>query len=262
MLYFEIKKTQFKSNSSLYYSNPFLFRNTKFHITPCNKIDPEQITAAICGHIREAKELRHSRTKQLFVMHVHFIPKQIRRLCVFVSPFTLHSIAMSALFRPLRLVQRFNTTPTGTQRFSIVCQSQPPTVRPNISVPRPVQRRTVVTLRTARKWYQSLWQPRSNVVAPYAHITQIGDPMLRQPAQPVPAEAIGSREVQFLVDRMVAVMRDYGCVGLAAPQIGTPLQVLVMEFTSEQLASFSGDVQRAKRMAVMPLTVGFVRQIC
>lgn len=117
---------------------------------------------------------------------------------------------------------------------------------------------TVPATQTFRKWYQSLWTPRSTVHPPYEHVTQVGDPVLRRRAADVPAEAITSKEVKFLVSRMIRVLHKYKCVGLAAPQIGTALNVLVMEFSPKTLATFTAEVAKAKRMEVLPLTVSFI----
>lgn len=62
-------------------------------------------------------------------------------------------------------------------------------------------------------------------------ILTIGHPVLRQRAEPVPAEAIGSAEVQRLVDDLIETMRDANGAGLAANQIGVLKRVVVMEVT-------------------------------
>jgi len=52
------------------------------------------------------------------------------------------------------------------------------------------------------------------------------NPVLRMRAQVVPAV---SRRIRDLMDDMVATMRDAEGVGLAAPQVGLDLQVIVVE---------------------------------
>jgi peptide deformylase len=59
-------------------------------------------------------------------------------------------------------------------------------------------------------------------------ISQIGDPVLRRKAIEVDPRDIGSAEIKRLIAAMTGAMRAAG-VGLAAPQIGAPLQVIVME---------------------------------
>lgn len=106
-----------------------------------------------------------------------------------------------------------------------------------------------------RKWYQSMWAPRALPQPPYEHVTQIGDPVLRRRAVDVPTEAITGLEVKFLVRRMEDVLHKYTLVGVAAPQVGSPLNVMVMEFSQKTLNKFSADVQKARRMELLPLTV-------
>jgi len=75
-------------------------------------------------------------------------------------------------------------------------------------------------------------------------IVQAGDPILRTQARELTREEILSREIQELIDQMRETMRDAPGVGLAAPQIGLGLQLVVVEdsaelqtrLTSEQLA--------------------------
>lgn len=151
--------------------------------------------------------------------------------------------ALPPFFQPLRIARLLKCAQTSVGLRSTI----EPHHRPSFTTP-------VRSAASLRKWYQSLWQPR-HTLPPYEHVTQVGDPLLRRIADSVPSDAVRSPEVQFLVDRLVHVMRAYKCVGLAAPQIGTALRVIVMEFTPAHMKSFSPDVQIAKRMALMPLTV-------
>ena len=86
-------------------------------------------------------------------------------------------------------------------------------------------------------------------------IVQAGHPVLRDAAKRVPEEMLGSAELASLVRTMVDVMRDAPGVGLAAPQIGVGLRVVVMEDVSATMARLS-DAERAERGRVeLPLTV-------
>ncbi|KAG8379856.1 hypothetical protein BUALT_Bualt07G0132900 [Buddleja alternifolia] len=67
-------------------------------------------------------------------------------------------------------------------------------------------------------------------------IVKAGDPVLHEPAQEVRPEEIGSERVQKIVDDMVKVMRKAPGVGLAAPQIGVPLRIIVLEDTKEYIS--------------------------
>ena len=60
-------------------------------------------------------------------------------------------------------------------------------------------------------------------------VPKLGNPVLRQIAKPVPAGAIRSLEIQRLIKDMVATMREYGGVGLAAPQVHESVQIAVIE---------------------------------
>jgi peptide deformylase len=64
-------------------------------------------------------------------------------------------------------------------------------------------------------------------------IVQAGDPVLRELARPLAPEEIASAEIQQLVELMRETMRDAPGVGLAAPQIGLPLQLAVIEDVAE-----------------------------
>ncbi|MGI9606392.1 MAG: peptide deformylase [Acidimicrobiales bacterium] len=63
-------------------------------------------------------------------------------------------------------------------------------------------------------------------------ILQIGDPALRVPADPVPAADVSSPRVQRIIDDLIDTMRHANGAGLAATQIGEPVQIAVMEVTS------------------------------
>uniref|UniRef100_A0A7N0UZV3 Peptide deformylase n=1 Tax=Kalanchoe fedtschenkoi TaxID=63787 RepID=A0A7N0UZV3_KALFE len=67
-------------------------------------------------------------------------------------------------------------------------------------------------------------------------IVKAGDPVLHEPAQLVKAEEIASDRVQKIIDDMVKAMRMGPGVGLAAPQIGVPLQIIVLEDTKEYIS--------------------------
>jgi len=76
-------------------------------------------------------------------------------------------------------------------------------------------------------------------------IVQVGDPVLRQEARALTPAELASAEIQELIADMRDTMRDAPGVGLAAPQIGVSLQLVVIEdpaefhtgFTPEQLAA-------------------------
>lgn len=104
-------------------------------------------------------------------------------------------------------------------------------------------------------WYRDLWIP-TTVQPPYSHVTQIGDPVLRQAAEEVPTDVIPSKEVDLLVERMIQVLGKYDCVGLAAPQIGISLRIIVMQFKERNVKRiYSMAEYETRQMSEMPLTV-------
>jgi peptide deformylase len=64
-------------------------------------------------------------------------------------------------------------------------------------------------------------------------IVQAGNPVLRQRARQLSVEEIRSREIQKLIEAMRACMHEAPGVGLAAPQIGLPIQLAVIEDREE-----------------------------
>lgn len=77
-------------------------------------------------------------------------------------------------------------------------------------------------------------------------IVQAGDPVLRRVAAAVPPEEFGSPGLRALVDQMIEVMHAAPGVGLAAPQIGVPLRVIVLEDEEGRMARLSRQ-QRVER---------------
>ncbi len=72
-------------------------------------------------------------------------------------------------------------------------------------------------------------------------MVQVGDPVLRIPARELTKEEILSPEIQQLIEEMKETMRAAPGVGVAAPQIGCPYQLVVIEdmdqsfLTAEQI---------------------------
>ena len=73
-------------------------------------------------------------------------------------------------------------------------------------------------------------------------ILQAGESVLRQRARPLTAEEIRSGAVRQLIELMRETMRDAPGVGLAAPQIGEPLQIAVIEDRVEYMSSTPAEV--------------------
>jgi peptide deformylase len=62
-------------------------------------------------------------------------------------------------------------------------------------------------------------------------IVKLPDPILRRKAHKV--EAL-TKELQTLIDDMIVTMRDAPGVGLAAPQVGVSLRVIVIEYGDDE----------------------------
>lgn len=84
-------------------------------------------------------------------------------------------------------------------------------------------------------------EPPEEIVCSKLEVVQLGNPVLRTPARALSKEEILSPQIQSLIQDMTQVMRTAPGVGLAAPQIGQPLQLVVIEdmdqshLTAEQL---------------------------
>jgi peptide deformylase len=92
-------------------------------------------------------------------------------------------------------------------------------------------------------------------------IVQAGHPVLRSPARPVEPDAIRSKEMQALVRRMIEAMRRAPGVGLAAPQIGVGLQVIVLEDDERLMGRLSPEERALRGRVAWPTTVLFNPQL-
>lgn len=90
---------------------------------------------------------------------------------------------------------------------------------------------------------------------PYKRVCQVGDPVLRAVAAPVEPAQLAGPELQRLVRLLVQVMRRRGCLGLSAPQLGVPLQVLALEFPDALFRAFSPRLRELRQMEPFPLRV-------
>lgn len=70
-------------------------------------------------------------------------------------------------------------------------------------------------------------------------IVTVGESLLRTVARPLLPEEIGSSRIQQLIEHMRETLADAPGVGLAAPQIGEPLQLAVIEDKAEYQASLT-----------------------
>lgn len=96
-------------------------------------------------------------------------------------------------------------------------------------------------------------QPKSGVEP--REIVQVGHPVLRERALPVDAKLIGSSELDALIEEMIVTMREAPGVGLAAPQIGLPLQLAVVEDRQSTLDEAGEEHVAERERQAVPLTV-------
>lgn len=97
--------------------------------------------------------------------------------------------------------------------------------------------------------------PGSKPMEPMNPIVQAGAPVLRTPAQDVPVERITTPEFQALINTMIATMRAAPGVGLAAPQIGVPWRVLVLEDPAEFHVSLTAVEKEERERVPVPVRV-------
>lgn len=85
-------------------------------------------------------------------------------------------------------------------------------------------------------------------------IFQAGAPVLRQKARPLTADEIRSASVRQLIELMRQTMYDAPGVGLAAPQIGLPLQLAVLEDREDLLKSLDPAALAERDRRPVPFT--------
>eukprot|EP00061_Rhincodon_typus_P002167 g16799.t1 len=96
---------------------------------------------------------------------------------------------------------------------------------------------------------------RGPPVPPFPRPCLVGEPVLRGRAAPVAAAEVTGPEVQRLVSALVRTMRRLGALGLSAPQLGVPLQVMVLEVTEQTLEAEAPAARQARDMVAVPLRV-------
>jgi peptide deformylase len=86
-------------------------------------------------------------------------------------------------------------------------------------------------------------------------IVEVGHPVLRTPARPLTPDELRSGGMTALIELMRETMRDAPGVGLAAPQIGEPLQLAVIEDRAEYLDGLPPEDLAARGRAPVPFHV-------
>jgi peptide deformylase len=86
-------------------------------------------------------------------------------------------------------------------------------------------------------------------------IVSIGEAVLRQQARPLTIAEIRGTELQQLIQHMRETMNDAPGVGLAAPQVGFPLQLAVVEDKQEYFAGLTTEQIAERERTPIPFHV-------
>src|ERR1700678_2337710 len=86
-------------------------------------------------------------------------------------------------------------------------------------------------------------------------IVECGDPVLRRPAEPVDPSDLRTSELRLLIAQMRATMEAAPGVGLAASQVGVPVQLVVLHDGPERLGQLTEDERMARERYDLPFTV-------
>src|SRR5207245_9233030 len=87
------------------------------------------------------------------------------------------------------------------------------------------------------------WSATEFVSANAVEVRQIGDPILHGPAK---KPRLSRTEIEALVARMFASMVVARGVGIAAPQIGVPLRVVIMDVDEAGIGGVEPKVEWAR----------------
>ena len=86
-------------------------------------------------------------------------------------------------------------------------------------------------------------------------IVQVGTPVLREHARPLAVDELATPRIQQLIADMRDTMRAAPGVGLAAPQIGESLQLVVIEDPPDYHAKLSAEELAAREREAVPFHV-------
>src|SRR5580698_2435310 len=86
-------------------------------------------------------------------------------------------------------------------------------------------------------------------------IVQVGEAVLRSPARPLTRDEVTSDQITRLITDMRETMYDAPGVGLAAPQVGVPLQLAVIEDREDFLKAISPSELEEKERRPVPFHV-------
>jgi peptide deformylase len=86
-------------------------------------------------------------------------------------------------------------------------------------------------------------------------IVQAGNPVLRQRARLLTPAEISTKQIQNLIEAMRDCMREAPGVGLAAPQVGLPLQLAVIEDRQEYMKDAAAEYLQERERRPVPFHV-------
>jgi peptide deformylase len=86
-------------------------------------------------------------------------------------------------------------------------------------------------------------------------VRSVGEPVLRSRAKPLRPAEIGLPSTRDLIAAMRETMQDAPGVGLAAPQVGLPLQLAVIEDREENMKDLSREVLAERERKPVPFHV-------
>jgi peptide deformylase len=86
-------------------------------------------------------------------------------------------------------------------------------------------------------------------------IATVGEPVLRDAARPLRPEEIQSERIRELIEHMRETLADAPGVGLAAPQIGEPLQLAIVEDKAEYQANLTAVELKERERHPVPFHV-------
>jgi peptide deformylase len=86
-------------------------------------------------------------------------------------------------------------------------------------------------------------------------IVECGDPVLRRPAEPVSVDDLRTSEIRVLIAQLRATMEAAPGVGIAAPQVGVPLQIAVLYDGPERWGRVTDEERAARERDGVPFTV-------
>jgi peptide deformylase len=86
-------------------------------------------------------------------------------------------------------------------------------------------------------------------------IVECGDPVLRRPAELVGPSDLRTSKLQLLIAQMRATMEAAPGVGLAAPQVGMPIQLAVLHDGPERWGQLTEGERVARERNGLPFTV-------